>query len=405
MALPVQTDQSKGVYVMIHLLLAVIYLSFISLGLPDGLLGSGWPVMYQEFTVPVSYMGIVSMIIAGGTIVSSLNTDRLIRKLGTGKVTLLSVFMTAAALFGFSCCHSFWAVCLWAIPYGLGAGCVDAGLNNYVALHYSSRDMSWLHCMWGIGASTGPYIMGYVLTSGQRWNTGYFSVGVLQIVLTAVLLLSLPLWKAVEGGKAGAESSDRGQPLKLREVIRIPGAKSVLIMFCCYCALEQTAGQWASSYLALGKGMDAETAATWGSLFYLGITVGRGINGFIAMKLSDSQMIRMGCGIIASGITISLLPLGTTAALVGLILIGLGCAPIYPCVVHSTPDHFGADRSQAIIGVQMAFAYIGTCFAPPVFGLIARYCSITAMPLYLLAFLITMTVLHELLCRVTHSAG
>lgn len=384
---------------MVQLLLAVIYLAFISLGLPDGLLGAGWPTMYLELGVPVSYMGIVSMIISAGTIVSSLNSDRLIRKLGTGKVTMISVMMTAAALFGFSFSHSFWTLCVWAIPYGLGAGCVDAALNNYVALHYSSRDMSWLHCMWGVGASVGPYIMSFALSAGQVWNMGYRYVGFLQIGLTAILLLSLPLWKNKNGSSEAEGTETSGKALSLKEIFAIPGAKAILLMFFCYCALEQSAGQWASSYLALGKGLDAETAASWGSLFYLGITIGRGINGFIAMKLSDTQMIRMGCGIVATGVVILLLPLGTTAALVGLILVGLGCAPIYPCVIHSTPDHFGPERSQALIGVQMAFAYIGTCLMPPLFGLIANHISINLLPVYLVLFLVTMIAMHEILCR------
>ena len=382
---------------MAHLLLAVIYISFISLGLPDGLLGAAWPTMYGLFGVPVSYAGIISMIIAGGTIVSSLMSDYLTHKLGTGKVTAISVAMTAAALLGFSISDSFWMLCLWAIPYGLGAGSVDASLNNYVALHYASRHMSWLHCMWGIGASVGPYIMGYALTGGLGWNMGYRYVGILQVELSAALFLSLPLWKKCPGGENGEEAES--EPLSLIQVMKIPGAGEVMVTFFCYCALEQTAALWSGSYLALYKGMSAETAASYASMFFIGITIGRAISGFVTMKLNDAQMIRLGMTIVLAGVVTLFLPMGEKVSLLGLVLIGLGCAPIYPCVIHSTPEHFGAERSQALIGVQMASAYVGTCLMPPLFGLIANHISVALFPVYLLVILIVMVVMHERLVR------
>ena len=386
---------------MFQLLLLIIYLSFISLGLPDALLGAAWPSMYRELHVSISYAGAISMIIAFGTIISSLQSDRLTRKLGTGKVTAISVAMTAVALFGFSTSHSFVALCLWAIPYGLGAGSVDASLNNYVALHYESKHMSWLHCMWGIGAAAGPYIMGYVLTNGRSWNSGYRVISVLQIILTMILIFSLPLWK-----NRPEIIDDNGQEvsakaLSLREVIRIPGAKEIMVCFFCYCALEQTAGLWASSYLSLYKGISAETAATFASMFYIGITIGRALCGFVTMKLNDVQMIRLGQVLIAVGILIMFLPFGQTLSLVGLIVIGLGCAPIYPCIIHSTPTHFGADKSQAIIGIQMASAYVGTLLMPPVFGLIANHITVALLPVYLFIILILMFVMHEALTKKT----
>ena len=383
---------------MVHLLLAVIYLSFISLGLPDSLLGSAWPSIYPELAVPVSYAGIISMIIAAGTIVSSLQSDRLTRKFGAGVVTAASVGMTAAALFGFSVSHSFWLLCLWAVPYGLGAGSVDAALNNYVALHYASRHMSWLHCMWGLGASVGPYIMGFALTRGAGWSMGYRYSSFLQVGLTAVLILSLPLWRG-RGGPADVDGAASGRPLTLAETLRIPGAKAVMLLFFCYCAMEQTAILWGSSYLVLHYGVAEETAAGYASLFFAGITVGRALSGFLTMKLSDSQMIRLGQAVSAAGMVLVLLPLGVTGTLVGLVVIGLGCAPIYPCVIHSTPDHFGADRSQAVIGVQMASAYTGTCLMPPLFGLIAGHISAALFPVYLLALLAVMVGAHETLLR------
>lgn len=382
---------------MFQLLLIIIYLAFISLGLPDSLLGSAWPTMYQEFSVPVSYAGGISMIIAVGTIVSSLQSDRLTKKLGTGKVTAVSVLMTAVALFGFSISHSYAALCLWAIPYGLGAGSVDASLNNYVALHYASRHMSWLHCMWGVGASLGPYIMGYVLSGGQGWNMGYRYIAILQIVLTAILIFSLPLWKKPGTDDTGrTDGEKKAKPLSLHEIIRIPGAKEIMITFFCYCALEQTTGLWASSYLVLRRGLSAETAAGFASMFFIGITAGRAFSGFLTMKLNDTQMIRLGEGFVLFGIALLFLPFGgSTIALPGLIIIGLGCAPIYPSIIHSTPEHFGADKSQAMIGVQMAFAYMGTCLMPPVFGFLANHIGIFLFPVYLLAILVLMAVMHE----------
>lgn len=397
---------------MIHLLLAVIYLAFISLGLPDALLGSAWPIMYAEFAVPVSYGGIISMIISVGTIVSSLQSDRLTRKFGAGKVTLVSVAMTAVALLGFSFSHSFGLLCLWAIPYGLGAGSVDAALNNYVALHYASRHMSWLHCMWGVGASVGPYIMGYALSGGNNWNAGYRYIAVLQIGLTIILLLSLPLWKerTQPMGKevAGAgENTDKTEkciveedaPLRLKQILAIPGAKEIMITFFGYCALESTAGLWASSYLVLFAGTSEETAASWAALFYLGITIGRAISGFLTMKLSDTNMIRLGLVLILVGIVFVIVPAGNVTIVLGLLTIGLGCAPIYPCIIHSTPTLFGADKSQAIIGVQMASAYIGSCLMPPIFGWIANHVHIGLYPVYLFLILVLMFFMHEKLLK------
>lgn len=386
---------------MVHLLLAIIYLAFISLGLPDALLGAAWPSMYPQFDVPVSYAGIISMIIALGTVVSSLQSDRLTKKLGTGKVTALSVLMTAMALFGFATSHSFGMLCLWAIPYGLGAGSVDASLNNYVALHYESRHMSWLHCMWGIGASAGPYIMGYALTAGWGWNSGYHIIAVLQIVLTAILLCSLPLWKQRPAEVLQDGKVQNVKALSIREVLQLAGAREILVCFFCYCALEQTTGLWASSYLTLHKGVSADTAASFASMFYLGITVGRALSGFLTMKLNDVQMIRLGEVIIGIGVLVMLLPFGQSLSLTGLILIGLGCAPVYPCVIHSTPAHFGANKSQAIIGIQMACAYVGTCLMPPVFGLIANHITVALLPVYLLIILVLMVIMHELLCKKT----
>ena len=383
---------------MVGLLLAIIYISFISLGLPDALLGAAWPVMYPELKVPVSYAGGISLVIALGTVVSSLQSDRLTKRFGAGKVTAFSVAMTAVAIFGFSVSNAYWQLCLWAIPYGLGAGSVDASLNNYVAVHYASRHMSWLHCMWGVGASIGPYIMGTALTGGMHWHSGYTAIAAFQTILTVVLFLSLPLWKRTE---KGGPSEYTAAPLTLGQILKISGVKEVLTAFFCYCALEQTAILWGSSYLVMERGMDGEQAASLGSLFLLGMTAGRALNGFLTYKLNDAQLIRLGQGIIAVGIVILLLPMGDLASFAGLLLCGLGCAPIYPCVIHSTPAHFGEENSQAIIGVQMASAYAGTCAMPPLFGILANHIGAGLLPVYLGLILLVMFLMCERLNRKT----
>ena len=382
---------------MVSLLLPVIYLAFISLGLPDALLGAAWPSMYQGLGAGLSWAGGVSMIISAGTVISSLASDALTARLGPGKVTALSVGMTAAALFGFSASTAFWQLCLWAIPYGLGAGSVDAALNNYVALHYESRHMSWLHCMWGLGASGGPVIMGWALARGS-WQGGYRIISVLQVVLTAIIVFSLPLWKR-PGEETGEEI--RHEHRTLPQLMKVPGVPEVMVTFACYSVVETTTGMWAASYCTLQRGIDAGTAASWASLFYVGITVGRFLSGFLAMKLNDHQMINLGFVLIAAGIVPILLPLGNEALVVGLVTVGLGCAPIYPSIIHETPLNFGRGLSMALTGVQMAAAYIGNVLFPPLFGLLAQYISISLYPWYLLAALAVMAAMSAALHRKT----
>lgn len=379
---------------MISLLLAIIYLAFISLGLPDSLLGSAWPVMRLELGAPISYAGIISMIIAIGTIISSLISSRVIRKFGPGLVTAVSVAMTAAALFGFSVSNAFVLLCLWAIPYGLGAGAVDAALNNYVAVHYSSRHMSWLHAFWGVGVTISPYIMSACLTGGLGWQAGYRNVSILQIILTVILFAALPLWKRSGGGEEGENSAD----VPLSKAVRIPGVPFVMLAFFGFCALETTAGLWASSYLVGARGVDAETAAQFTALFYMGETAGRVANGFIADRFGDRRMIRVGIIVMVIGVAMVLTPVNAIS-LAGLVVIGLGAAPVYPCVIHATPDNFGKENSQALVGIQMASAYTGTTLMPPLFGLIAQHISVGLYPWYLLIFAALMLCMTELLNR------
>lgn len=383
---------------MTNLLLAIIYMAFISLGLPDALLGAAWPTMQPEFGVPISYAGIISMIIAVGTIVSSLQSDRLTRRLGAGKVTVVSVAMTAAALIGFSLTHSFWLLCVWAVPYGLGAGGVDASLNNYVALHYESRHMSWLHCMWGIGAAGGPVIMGWAL-AGSTWQNGYRIVSVLQFVLTALLLFSLPLWQTPADAGAGEEFTPEHRTIS--ELLKVPGVPEVMLCFAFYSGVEGIAGMWAASYCTLTRGLDAMTAASWASLFYVGITVGRFFSGFLTMKFNDQQMIRMGQLLNAVGIVLILLPFGNALLPVGLVVAGLGCAPIYPSIIHETPSNFGKNLSMSMTGLQMAAAYTGSTLLSPLFGVLAQNITMKLYPFVLLLMLVLMTVFSEQLHRKT----
>jgi MFS family permease len=393
------------------LLLAIIYVAFVSLGLPDSLIGAGWPVMHEDLGVPLAFAGFVTTIIALGTIVSSLASDRLTRRFGAGVVTAASVGLTAAALVGFSFSGSFWMLCLWAVPYGLGAGAVDAALNNYVALHYAARHMNWLHSFWGLGASISPFIMSYALTSGLGWTGAYTVVGVLQAVLTAVLVVSLPLWRrvdalrparAVEGAEAdadpGAPSEAGGVPLA--QALRIPGVTLVLTAFFAYCALESTAILWASTYLVADRGVDAATAAAFASLFLLGITAGRMLAGFFADRVGDRLLIRGGLVTVALGVALIALPVPTDVlALAGLVVAGLGCAPVYPAIIHSTPVNFGRTNSQVVIGIQMAAAYTGSTLAPPLFGALSTWTGTWIFPLFLAALVALGLVMSERLNR------
>lgn len=381
---------------MYSFLLALIYIAFISLGLPDSLLGAGWPVMHRELAVPVSFMGIVSMVISGGTIVSSLLSDRLTRKLGTRTVTVISVFLTVVALFGFSFSEKFWMLIVFAIPYGLGAGAIDAALNNYVALHYKAKHMSWLHCFWGVGTIVSPFLMGYALTHSS-WNNGYRIVGFVQLAIAILLVATLPVWNVNKKTEVQAQKN-----VGLLGAFKIKGVPFLLLGFFAYCAAEATAMQWASTYFVEVKGVSADQAAFFASLFYIGITVGRFISGFIADKLGDRKMILFGTGILICGIVALLIPVQSyVLSLIGFIVIGLGCAPIYPCIIHSTPANFGAENSGAIIGIQMASAYVGSTFIPPLFGLLGNAIGFTVLPIYLLVFVALMITMTEITFRLT----
>ena len=379
---------------MATLLIAIIYLAFVSMGLPDALLGSAWPTVFEQLDVSVSYAGLVTIIMSSGTVISSLMSDRLLRRFGTGMVTAGCTLLTAVALFGFSISTSFVHLCLWALPYGLGAGSIDAALNNYVALKYKSRHMSWIHFCWGVGATIGPYIMGSVLTGGSPWTDGYRMVGFIQAAMTVILFASMPVWRRNEVAQQ-ENSEDNGKRVTKISVLRIPGAKAILIAFFCYCSVETTAGLWASSYMTLFRGVAPDAAARWASAFYLGITLGRFFIGFIADRVGDRNMVRIGQGVMIAGTVLMLIPAGNALCFAGLLMIGLGCAPVYPCLLHETPVNFGAENSQTIMGLQMACAYTGSTLMPPVMGLIAQHVSISLYPVFLMAFAVLMLAMSE----------
>ena len=376
---------------MVTLILIIIYIAFISLGLPDSLLGSAWPVMQTELQVSFSSAGIISMVVSAGTIFSSLFSGRVINRFGTGKVTFVSVLMTAVALLGFSMSPSFIWLCIMAIPLGLGAGSVDAALNNFVALHYKAMHMSWLHCFWGVGATTGPFIMSLFLGQSGGWKKGYFTIAIIQFSLVVLLLATLPIWKRFESKTEEAIDENEESVNKIKP-LKIPGVKLALVSFVCYCATEATAGLWGSSYLVNIKGLSVDAAARGISLFYGGITVGRLLSGFLTMKFSNTKLIRIGQTVCIVGAVILLLPLPNFFPLFGLTLIGLGCAPIYPSMLHETPNRFGKKQSQSIMGIQMAFAYIGATFMPPILGFFATKTSIAILPYFLLVIMVIMLI-------------
>lgn len=387
---------------MATLLLIIIYMAFISLGLPDSLLGTAWPAIMTDMSLPVSYAGILSVIISGGTIISSVLSERIIRRFRTGPVTAVSVTLTALALLGFSLSGNFWVLCLLAVPLGLGAGSVDASLNNFVALHYKASHMSWLHCFWGVGATAGPVIMSFFLIGEGGWKPGYRTIGIIQICLVILLFISLPLWK--KAGEGAGQQELPGEPGGIFTILGKPGVKTALLTFFSYCAVEAAAGLWGGSYLVLNRGISEGTAAKWVSMYYFGITLGRFAAGFVTMKMDNRSLVRLGQGILAAGLGCILLPLEKDSILpAGFLLMGIGCAPVFPCLLHETPKRFGRDLSQALMGIQMASAYVGTTLMPPLLGLMAQHFSFTIYPYYLLAVTAMMVVFNELTNKAAHA--
>lgn len=385
-------------------LLPIIYLAFVCLGFPSSTLGSAWPSMYAAIGANVSWVGVLTAIIAAATILSSVLSAWLVEKMGTGRLTVASVVMTAAAMVGFSLSGEFWQLCLWSVPFGLGSGAADAALNAYVAVHYASRHMNWLHCMWSVGASGGPVVMSLCLSRGT-WSDGFRVIGLIQVAIAVVVTMSLPLWgrgrpSATEGARP-ADTREAGGPGRIgtRALLALPGVREVLAGSFCYNALESTCGIWAASYCALGLGISAEQGASYTSLFYLGTMAGRLVSGFLSIRLSDKAMIRLGQGLVASGVLLLALRPAGDLVMVALVVIGCGCAPIYPSIVHETPRNFGEENALALTGIQFAVAFLGTLSIPPLFGLVAEAVGFGTYPAALGIIVAAMFLLVELANR------
>jgi len=389
---------------MATLLLVLIYTAFISLGLPDALLGAAWPVMQPEFGVPYGFAGLLSMSITGGTILSAIFATRVLKKFGTGKVTAFSVGLTAIALLGFSFTPSYWWLFLAAIPLGLGAGAVDAGLNAFVAEHYESRHMSWLHSFWGVGALSGPLVISGLLERGATWRNAYLAIGLFQVVLVLLLIAAVPLWGKVKTRVHGEDAPEEHPHLPLFFPLKVQGVKQALVTMFCYCAIESTMGLWGGSFLFKTKAMDAAAAATWVSLFFAAITAGRFLTGFATSRVSNKDLIRWGGGLILAGVALMLVPLPLPFTLAGFLLVGFGCAPVFPCMIHETPVRFGKKQAQAIIGFQMAAAYIGATFMPPLFGFIGQSTTLALLPVFLVGYSVVLLLCTEGLRRKSAAA-
>lgn len=378
-------------------LLAIIYIAFISLGLPDSLLGAAWPTMRVELGAALPMAGAVSMVCSAGTIVSSLCSARVVRRFGTGRVAAFSTAMTAVALLGYALAPSAALLFAAAIPLGLGAGSIDAALNNYVSLHYEAKHMSWLHCFWGLGASIGPVILAVCIGRGAGWRGGYLVVVSIQGALALVLCLTQRLWRA-HGESAVEDRAARQRMLTNAQTLRLPGMRAVLVTFFSYSAAESSMILWIASY-ARHLGATAEQASLASGLFFLGITLGRGLNGFLAIRFSSKQLIRAGTAVMLAGIAVMFLPLGYAGCLAAAGLIGLGCAPVYPCTIHETPRRFGEEASQAATGLQMACAYTGSTLMPPLMGVLSGALGLGVMPWWVLGLTLLMLASGELVNR------
>ena len=370
---------------MYSLLLAVIYLIFISLGLPDSLLGSGWPTMHAAFGVPSSYAGYVSMTISFMTIISALLSPRMIKRFHTKWIVIVSIFLTVMGLAGFSISSSYAMLFVFAAPYGLGAGAIDASVNHYVANNYSGSVMNFLHCFYGVGAVISPNIMAVAL-SKARWNEGYRWTAYIQIFILLICIISLPLWRKNESDF----SEEKEEVAGIREALKRPGVILTLIAFFAYCSGEATCFLWTSSYFAgVKEGISDRLIASFGSLIFGGLMLGRLISGFISNRLGDRLLIRIGIVVELFGILLVMIPVSSyIPSAIGFVVIGTGMGPVYPAIQHMAPKNFGEKYSAAVIGLQMASAYIGSTFMPMVFGNIQEKVGIGIMPFYLLIFTI-----------------
>lgn len=375
---------------MATILLIIIYLAFIGLGLPDSLFGTAWPAIYSEFSLRFSFGSIITVIMTCGTILSSILSTKLIARFGTGKVTAFSTALTVVALIGSSIAGNYFTICLLAIPLGLGAGAVDTGLNNYVALHYSSAQMSLLHCFFGVGISVSPYIMARFISTDAGWRGGYRFASFIQMAIALILFCTLPLWKKVAGKESREETPVKVLPL--RELARIPGVKMMWLLFVISCAIEYTAGAWGSTYLVEAKGLPAENAAEVVLFYYIGMTVGRLLSGILATRLTCWKIIRIGVVVLGAAVVILLLPIPTVVIAIALFMIGLGNGPMFPNFTYLAPLNFGEDLSQSVIGTQMAASSLGIMVVPAFCGLLGQTFGMGVFPIYLTALFVLMVL-------------
>lgn len=370
---------------MTTVLLIVIYIAFLGIGIPDSLFGAAWPAIYPEFGVPLSMANFISIIVAGGTVISSFFSSRVIGFLGTAKTVAISTLMTAIGLFGFSCSKSFLPLCLCAIPLGLGAGSIDTALNNFVALHYKASHMSFLHCIGNLGTFISPYIMSFALAVSDNWRGGYRTMFGIQLTIAAITFLSLPLWKTAHSPNLSQAEKVKIRTLSAQEVWNLPNLRPTLSMFFCSCAIEFTCGLWGSTFLVESRGLALDSAAVFAAIYYLGMTLGRLFSGLLSPKLSSWHLIFLGEGILLFALVILLLPLPPTFSAVGLFLIGLGNGPVFPNLTHLTPHTFGAECSQSVMGIQLSVANTGILLTPALFGFLAQRLSTGLFPRYILA--------------------
>lgn len=381
-------------------LLVIIYIAFISLGLPDAILGVAWPEMMLEFGVPLDSTGLIFIVGTFSTILSSLASGFLIKKLGTSGITLISVFLTATALIGISYIPSFYWAILLALPLGFGAGSIDTALNHYVSLHYKSHHMNWLHAFWGIGATLGPIIMSAYFAASYSWRNGYFTLGIIQMVIFGIIVISLPLWKKQQD-ESLANIDEHNDDLTYKDVIKTKGVLLTMAIFAIYCAVEFSIGQWGASYLVSVRTLLPSVAGTMIGTYYAGITIGRIASGFISFKFNNLQMVLFGIVLFISTSLLMLFNVPIYILYVGFFLQGVGLAPIFPALTHETPKRFGGDKSQYVIGLQMASAYVGASILPALFGMIARMTSLQIYPFYVLSIGIIMYFVNKLLVSKT----
>ncbi len=379
-------------------MLIILYLWTMISGLNASLLGALWPVMYLDFDVALSVVGVLSWIGSGVGLVSNLSAGWFLRKFGARRTTAISGLIVALALFGYTVSSEYWMLCLLSIPSGLAGGIIGISMNNYVAMHYPPRHMSWVHCMWGLGSIIGPNIVSYSLAKGYSWHMSYRFVFIAWALWGLAILLAGRRWKA-DPSEANRKVKSKAMPMK--QMIRIRGVKDALLTFFCYNSLEQGIMLWMSSYMVLHIGLAEEMAATYVSLFFIGITVGRMLNGFLTMKFHGDTLIHFGQILIAIGGVLLILPLGKGVMLAALLTIGVGCAPVCPCLLHSTPEHFGKEHSQALVGLQVAASSLGNCIFPSLFGLVAGHISIALLPVYIFICLGVMAAAHHRLSKVS----